>query len=183
MLKEGKKGEWDETGIFEPFIFYDGKRYLLYYESETYSSEKDWQIGLAISNKIDGPWTKYSKNPILRYTEKEGDFDKQAIADPAVIFYKGKYHMFFDMFDGETWRIGKAYSDDGIHWKKLKENGKTKAILDISPKGNWDDKHLHCPEIFLWNNKIHLLYGAIGTGHLEYNTGLAIQIDKKGEKF
>lgn len=183
ILEEGKLGEWDETGVGEPFILFNGKQYFLYYESCTNSKEKDWQIGVAIAEKISGPWKKHPENPILRYTNKDGDYDKQCVADPCIIYYNGKYHMFFDMFDGKTWRIGKAYSSDGITWKKLKKNGKTSIILDISKKDQWDNKIIHCPEVYLWNNRFHMLYGAVGTGHFDYDTGLAIQIDENGEIF
>ena len=183
ILREGEPGEWDEYGIGEPYILYDGKIYFLYYESKTNVKKNNWQIGVATANNITGPWKKHPSNPILRYTSNKGDNDMQCVADPCVLYHNGKYQMWFDMFDGKTWRIGKTYSDDGIHWDKVKKGDNTTIILDIGKKKDWDDKLVHCPEVFLWNNKFHMLYGAIGTGHLEYDTGLAIQTDKKGERF
>ncbi|MFX1443308.1 MAG: hypothetical protein ACFFHV_07845 [Promethearchaeota archaeon] len=183
ILEGGKSGEWDETGIFQPFLFYNGQKYFLYYESERLSKARNWQIGLATAEKITGPWKKHPDNPILKYTGNEGDFDKVCIADPAVVKYNNRYHMFFDMFDGKTWRIGKAYSDNGIKWEKLRKNGRTAIILDIGGKNQWDNKMIHCPEVYLWNNKLHMLYGAQGTGHIDFDTGLAIQVDENGDKF
>lgn len=183
ILKEGDPGDWDARGPREPFILFDGKKFFLYYESSTFKKKLDWQIGLATAKKITGPWKKHPNNPILKYTNQIGDYDKQCIADPCVIYHNGKYHMWFDMFDGKTWRIGKAYSNDGINWKKFKKNGKTSIILDISKKNQWDDQLIHCPEVYLWNNRFYMLYGAIGTGHMDYDTGLAIQVDKNGEIF
>ncbi|MFX1501757.1 MAG: hypothetical protein ACFFDH_12400 [Promethearchaeota archaeon] len=183
ILKGGKSRDWDEAGIREPNIIYDGKKYLLYYESRTYQKKKDWQIGVATAPDIIGPWKKYPKNPILKYTGRNNEPDKECIADPCVIYQNGKYHMWFDMFDGETWRIGKAYSNDGLNWKKVIEDGKTKIILDVGDKSEWDHKMIHCPEVFIWENKFHLLYGAQGIHHIDYNTGLAIQVDNKGEEF
>ncbi|MHA1292377.1 MAG: family 43 glycosylhydrolase [Promethearchaeota archaeon] len=183
ILGEGKPKEWDGAGIWQPYLFYDGKKYFLYYESYPLGQKLEWQIGVATAEKITGPWKKHPENPILKYTKKSGDFDKQCIADPCVLHYNGKYHMFFDMYDGKIWRLGKAYSDDGIHWEKLKKNGKTSIILDVGRKNQWDGKMVHCPEVYEWNNKLHIMYGAQGIGHLDYDTGLAIQKDKNGELF
>ncbi|KKN02559.1 hypothetical protein LCGC14_1116490 [marine sediment metagenome] len=183
ILTAGNPGDWDEAGIYEPYILYNGKNYLLYYESRTYFKKMDWQIGVAIAEKIIGPWEKHPDNPILRYTLNEGDYDKQYVADPCVIYHNGKYHMWFDMHDSKTSRIGKAYSSDGIIWEKYKKDGKTAAVLDLGKKNQWDGDYVHCPEIYLWNDKFHILYGAKGVGHLDYDTGLAIQKDDKGELF
>ncbi|MFX1256848.1 MAG: family 43 glycosylhydrolase [Promethearchaeota archaeon] len=183
ILREGNSGDWDEIGIKEPYILYNNKEFFLYYESCTNSNEKDWQIGVATAKKITGPWIKHPNNPILRYTNRKGDYDKQCVADPCVIFHGGKYHMWFDMYDGRKWRIGKAYSNDGINWEKLKKDGKTRIILNVGKKCEWDSKFIHCPEVYLWNNRFYMLYGAVGTGHIDYDTGLAIQNDKKGEIF
>ncbi|MFX1464698.1 MAG: hypothetical protein ACFFBF_16900, partial [Promethearchaeota archaeon] len=160
-----------------------GSKYLLYYESRTYSKHLDWQIGVATANKITGPWRKYEGNPILKYTSQVGDFDKQYVADPCVLYHKDKYHMWFDMHDGNTTRIGKAYSSDGLNWKKYKSEGKTTIILDLGKKSQWDREYVHCPEVYLWNNRFHMLYGAKGIGHFDYDTGLAIQSNDYEEKF
>jgi len=91
--------------------------------------------------------------------------------------------MWFDMYDGKIWRIGKAYSNDGINWKKLKKNGKTVIVLDVGKKNEWDYRQVHCPELYIWNNRYHMLYSGWGTGHRNYDTGLAIQSDGNGESF
>lgn len=183
ILKEGNPGDWDEAGIYEPCILNNGNQFFLYYESRTYSENYDWQIGMAIADKITGPWKKHPENPILRYTSQKGDFDCYYIADPCVIYKDGKYHMWFDMHDGKTTRIGKAYSNDGIHWEKVKRDDKTAIILDLGQKNQWDRDEVHCPEVYLWNNKFHILYGAKGVGNFDYDTGLAIQEDTEGEMF
>lgn len=184
ILSEGERGMWDELGIREPYLFYDGNQYFIYYESFTESNKLDWQIGVATAPKITGPWKKYEKNPILRYTKKQGDFDKQCIADPCVIYKDGLYHIWFDMYDGKYWRLGKAYSENGLDWKKLTNNqGKTSIVLDLGKKRSWDYDNVHCPEVFIWNDRFHLLYGCKGIGHIGFDTGLALQKDVKGERF
>jgi len=183
ILKAGNPGEWDEAGIYEPFIMFNGSKYLLYYESRTYSKHMDWQIGVAMANKITGPWKKHPNNPILKFTSQDGDFDKDYIADPCVVYHNGKYHMWFDMYNGKTTRIGKAYSSDGITWEKYQINRRTAVILDLGKDSQWDGNIVHCPEVYLWNNRFHMLYGAKGRGHFDYDTGLAIQSDNNGEIF
>jgi hypothetical protein len=182
ILKAGNPGDWDESGIFEPFFLFDGSKFFCYYESETKSKKKDWQIGVATASKITGPWKKYSKNPILSYTGIEGDYDMQCIADPSVIYRNSTYEMWYDMFDGEIWRIGKATSNDGLNWNKIKKLGKTAISIDIGEAGKWDDEMVHCPEVYLWQDNVHVIYGAQGEGHFEYDSGLAIQEDENAEK-
>jgi len=93
---------WDEAGIYEPFLLFNGSKFFLYYESYSYKKPFKWQIGVASADNITGPWIKHPNNPILRYTIQEGDFDKQYVADPYVLYLNGKYQMWFDMHDGKT---------------------------------------------------------------------------------
>lgn len=62
VLENGKKGEWDEHIIHDPFpLVHDGKIYM-YYKSGFNHRDAG---GLAISDSPDGPFEKHPLNPVL----------------------------------------------------------------------------------------------------------------------
>lgn len=62
VVNTGKKGEWDEKIIHDPFpLVHNGKIYI-YYKSGYDHRDAG---GLAISDKPTGPFVKYEKNPVL----------------------------------------------------------------------------------------------------------------------
>ncbi len=120
------------------------------------------------SNGID--WIKNEGNQII--TDLIGEDECQAL--PTVVKLKDRYHMYFCYryaTDFRTnpnrgYRLGYAYSDDGINWTRSDE---TKGI-DTS-EGGWDSNMMAYPNIFKWGDKTYLLYNGNEFG--KYGFGLA----------
>jgi xylan 1,4-beta-xylosidase len=65
LLKADKQG-WEEGGMEGQAIFKKGNYWYMLYSGNACCGEKcNYQVGLARAEKLQGPWTKYSGNPIL----------------------------------------------------------------------------------------------------------------------
>ena len=102
-------------------------------------------------------WGKIAGEPkhtyVIKYAESEDGIHWQranqvcidiyydwefAICRPTVIKSNGHYHMWYAT-RGEHYRIGYAFSKDGIHWMRRDD------LAGISPSGAGWDSHLPCP--------------------------------------
>jgi hypothetical protein len=113
-------------------------------------------------------WVRMDKNLIENRIEED-----EAQASPDVIYYKGKYHMFFCYryslnYRGKDfgYRIGYASSEDLINWKRED----SRAGLDISEEG-WDSEMVAYPHVFELDGKINMFY--LGNQVGRYGFGLA----------
>ena len=105
-----------------------------------------WSIGI-----FEGP-TPFDlaapedvSNPVI--TAKDVvDIDASYVADPFMMIKDGKYYLFFEAFNWETYQgdIGYAESTDGYHWEYQK------IIID-------ETFHLSYPYIFKWNDDYYLI--------------------------
>jgi predicted GH43/DUF377 family glycosyl hydrolase len=80
--------------------------------------------------------------------------------DPTVIFFEGKYWMYYTIPDGPKpeqngWHIGIAASDDLDSWEKLGE---------ILPAEDYETNGLCAPGAQVIDGKIHLFYQTYGNG-------------------
>jgi len=150
----------------EPFILSGpkirkfGNTYFLYYISgkkwivDQGHPEPVYSIRLATSE--DGiNWTKHNKDLIEVKIEAD-----ECQASPDVIFYNGKYHMFFCYrysrnYRGKEggYRFGYAVSDDAINWARKDEI----VGIDISKDG-WDSEMVSYPHVFELDGQMHMLY-------------------------
>lgn len=129
---------------------------------------------IRMASSIDGAnWKKQGKDLIKTKLE-----ENEAQASPDVIFYRGKYHMFFcyrystNYRDNRGYRIGYASSDNLIDW--IRDD--SKAGIDISEEG-WDDESIAYPHVFELDNNLYMFY--LGNQVGRFGFGLAILEDYK----
>ena len=128
LLDAGKSGSWDDHCTSNPaFLKHPNGQYWLYYKSwntDEYEHPVDPAIrgnrkyGLAIAEKLEGPYVKYSGNPILDYSKLGNN---RQLEDGNVFIENGRFYMLArDMgrFDHEVGII--LESADGIHWSEPK---------------------------------------------------------------
>jgi hypothetical protein len=97
------------------------------------------------SNGID--WIR--KNRICIDLKNEKEF---SISRPSVIFHDNLYHMWFS-YRGKFYRIGYAYSKDGVHWLRRDDF----ANIDVSPSG-WDSESICYSHVFKYNDHFYMIY-------------------------
>ena len=92
--------------------------------------------------------------------------DEYAIARPCVIKEEDTYKMWYS-YRGESYRIGYAESEDGIHWQRKDDE----AGIDVSESG-WDSEMIEYAFVFEHRGKKHMLYNGNSYG----KTGLGYAI-------
>ncbi len=137
-VKRGPKGSYDDRSVFTTEILaHEGKYYLTYQTVKSpYSARVKNQVGIAWADSPHGPWTK-SEEPILSpadngtwkgdsdnrfLVEKKGDFDSHKVHDPCLMFYNGKFYLYYKgermgeeiTFGGREIRHGVAIAEDPL---------------------------------------------------------------------
>ena len=128
LLEAGVTGAWDDHCTSNPAFIKDPEgKYRLYYKSwnsyeyEHYTNPAirgNRKYGLAIADRLEGPYVKYAGNPIIDYASFGNN---RQLEDGNVFRENGKYYMIArDMgrFDQEVGII--LESEDGIRWSEPK---------------------------------------------------------------
>lgn len=158
--------EEDKVSLSYPWVMYHGGIYKMWYGSTiSWSSENGEMIHvIKYATSADGEiWTKHGV--AIPYELGVA----QAFSKPCVIVNDLGYHMWYSYRSGtgETYRIGYAFSKDGISWeRKHHEVG-----ITVSENG-WDSEMLCYPYVFSHKNKWYMLYN--GNSYGKEGFGLAI---------
>lgn len=152
---------------------FDGIWYMWYVAGTQWIENGDrpeavYKIRMAISH--DGlQWTRLRGNLIVDKLEKN-----ECQASPDVVYFAGRYHMFFcykyclDFRDNNRgYRIGYASSVDLKKWVR----DDAQAGIDISAHG-WDDQSVAYPHVFELDGKLYMLY--LGNHVGRFGFGLAV---------
>ncbi len=144
-----------------------GIKWIEFNENE--EPDRVYKIAHAISD--DGiSWQREGRRII---SDKLGLNECQAL--PTVVFFGGKYHMFFCYRQAEgfrknrdrAYRIGYAFSEDLRTWiRNDDESG-----IDVSETG-WDSDMICYPNVFHCENNIYMLYNGNEFGRFGF--GLAV---------
>lgn len=140
----GEKGAWDSRFVGDPYVYYDGKQYLLYF----LTADEDYKFALGVATSPDGiAWTKHDAS--IMSVGATGEFDSFAVGEPAVVKHGQIYYMLYTSTNALHQRsIGWASSTDGINWTKqgllvtdaMRQEWDSQVICDptILPTGNND---------------------------------------------
>jgi hypothetical protein len=93
-------------------------------------------------------WQLYSKNPIVSQG-KTGEWDELSSSWGSIVLCnRNQWLMYFSGRDSsKKLRIGVAFSEDGLEWRKYGNN----PVLSCGPPGNWDADGVYCP--IVWKEK------------------------------
>jgi len=189
LLEAGEVGKWDDHCTSNPtFLKHPNGQYWLYYKSwntEEYDHPVNPAIrgnrkyGLAISEKLEGPYIKYSENPIIDYSKLGNN---RQLEDGNVFIENGRFYMIArDMgrFDHEVGII--LESEDGIHWSepKISYFGYS-HYLEQPPAPSHLKKYgrFERPQILIQNGKPTHLFVASQGGKYLTSTAFVFEIFK-----
>lgn len=141
-----------ESGLYK--MWYSGWNMDTEYLSNGKSNKINFRIGYAVSS--DGiRWTKVRGNAgcgsVLGLGEP-GSKDAKGVAQPFVMRLNGVYHMWYEGYDGTTWRIFHATSADGINWSRQG------VAIDVGPPGSLDELGARNPVVIYRKGVLELWY-------------------------
>ena len=150
--------EDDKVSLSYPFVIFHEGIYKMWYGSTlSWTSENGEMIHVInYATSTDGEnWEKHGL--VIPYELGVA----QAFSRPTVLINEGGYHMWYSYRSGtgEKYRIGYAYSFDGLHWiRKHDEVG-----IDVSENG-WDSEMICYPFVLEHKDEIYMLYNGNGYG-------------------
>jgi predicted GH43/DUF377 family glycosyl hydrolase len=174
---------WDAGYVARPTVVYDGIEYHMFYNGYN-DLVFNWAVGRAIS--LDGiDWQKDTlNNPVLVHGSP-GTWDSEDVLVSSVIYDGSSYHMWYTGQDSGSvnWKIGYAFSSDGVAWEKYNDSLTTSLlylesdpVLDVGPPGSWDDYVVKYPHVILQGDTFKMWYSAL-PGIIDQSIGYATSIN------
>ena len=126
LLDAGAPGAWDDHCTTNPsFVRHPNGQYWLYYKSwntfeyENYTDPKirgNRKYGLAIADRLEGPYVKYEGNPVLDYSDRGNNTQAE---DGFVWQEDGQFHLLLRDMGFFNHQYGlHLTSDDGLQWSE-----------------------------------------------------------------
>lgn len=189
----GKLGEWDDVTADNPaFLDHTDGHYYIYYRS--WNGRYDWKekgkrldkLGVAVAEKLEGPYVKHSDNPIVdltRFTLKRpvGMEDPYAFIDNNKFYIMTRDYGYLTGQGNDTPNGGLLFeSDDGIHFNKppeiaYHEASKYYELTDEEKKlGRFG--RFERPQVLMRDGKPDYLFTAIRGGKYNTSSGFVFKI-------
>ena len=188
LLEAGNEGAWDDHCTTNPsFIKHPNGQYWLYYKSwnsNEYYNSKDPVIrgnrkyGLAISDKLEGPYVRYSGNPVIDFSSRGGN---KQFEDAFIWHDKRKFRLIARDMGVFSQEVG-LYMDsrDGIHWSEPEIAFKPLREYVTQPPPPPNLKRygrLERPQILFLKGKPAFLFGASQGGKYMTSSSFIFKID------
>jgi len=178
----GKPGTWNCTHASNPSLVLapDG-RFFLYYKGISDAVPKLRTIGVALADRLEGPYRDHPGNPLLSYLDRGLD-----IEDPYAFYYRGRFCMLAEdrMGVAETSRTtsGKPHeggvrpglfyeSADGFSWGAPQIGYMTNDFYMREPRERFER-----PQILWKDDKPAYLFLALSGGKYGTSSGAVLKI-------
>ncbi len=127
ILQAGAAGSWDHPIAKLPagVVKRDGV-YHLFYSGRNKITK---QIGLATATRLEGPWIKSKRNPVI--PSRPDHWDRMMSTHPSPVFeVNGKFYLLFRGMQAMSVKegVGVAASSDLLNWKRIPESDQQPAI-------------------------------------------------------
>lgn len=170
----------------DPHVIKVGSQYWMYA-----SATDNFTTLVKIYRLVSDDGTTWSLNPATPVLEvgATGTWDAGAVETPAVVYFNGKYHMFWTgymyshydtaNFSTSYFRVGQATSDDGINFTRTADPVVAPSGIDADASNDWYAFIVGEPAPVVFNNKIYLYFTAAGadTGaDLDMGVGASLQV-------
>ncbi len=103
-------------------------------------------------------WVRYPGNPL--FPAAPGTWRESQTANPDLLLFCETYFLYFRGQQGGHDRIGVATvprgSFDGVTWRLAE-----KPVIDVGPKGSWDETHVLDPASIEVDGRVFLYYTAV----------------------
>jgi sucrose-6-phosphate hydrolase SacC (GH32 family) len=151
----------------DPSVIRVGNLYVMYA-----SSDDNFNLNISVYRLVsnDGlTWTLSPSTPVFEADPDVSAWDHRATETPAVVYFKGQYHMFYTGYpvaytDSASYKIGHATSADGITWTRDPNNPivAPNDPYNTVPNLTFNQWVSAEPAPVVFNNKIYLYFTAVG---------------------
>jgi hypothetical protein len=160
-----------DGGLYK--MWYTGWNTDTEYTPDGKSNKINFRIGHAVSQ--DGKkWTKIPGNGgagSVLGLGSPGSYDSKGVGQPFVIKLADGYHMWYEGYDGNAWRIFHATSFDGLVWMKQG------IVIDTGPPGSLDELGARNPVVIYRRGQYELWYQGQSRSSPNYHTLRAVSTD------
>lgn len=186
LLEAGPEGAWDDHCTTNPaFIKWKGKYWLYYKSWNTREQENatglikgNRKYGIAIADRLEGPYVKYEHNPVIDFSGKGSN---RQFEDAFIWQEKNKLKIIardMGVFDHESGLL--MHSLDGYKWSEpeIAYHALSKYI-DMPPAPAHLKKYgrLERPMLLIRNGKPAYLFGAAQGGKFETSSTFIFKIE------
>jgi len=141
QILETEPGSWDAVSVAGPSLIRHGDtgEWLLFYSghADDVAAADEVPEGLAIglARSDDArSWSRETAGPSgdarVLLAGDDGEWDDAGVAAPSVFYDNGRFQMWYQGFDGQTWRTGRATSVDGLTWERDPRNPVFDGVTD-----------------------------------------------------
>lgn len=186
LLDAGPMGSWDDHCTTNPsFIRHPNGQYWLYYKSwntAEYDAGKppvrgNRKYGLAIADKLEGPYVRHPKNPLIDYS---GRGENRQCEDAFIWRADGKFKAVMRDMGIFNHQVGLYLeSDDGLSWSEPKiAFHPLRDYINQPPAPKHLSKYgrLERPQLLLRNGRPAYLFSASQGGKYETASGFIFKI-------
>lgn len=162
ILIPGVDGSWDNGGIGGATVLFDGTNYQMWYSGYN-KTDETYAIGNATS--MDGINWKKHLNPVL-ISGDSSIWDSNDVKNPSILFDGFTYRMWYQgCIRPDLFKIGYAFSEDGITWEKYGNN----PVLKV--ESNYTDcSWITRPSVLFYGDTYHMWYSRreVNQSHICY---------------
>jgi len=163
VISVGDSGAWDGYAL-------DGSSSIIKWQGTYWTwyvglRSTGGSIGVATSTNLTD-WSKSPDSPVLTPGDSSS-WERTSVTGPEVFLCGDRLEMLYAGASGERQYIGRAVSEDGIHWTKAHENP---VFLPGDP-GSWDSTRVGAPSVVISRDRF-LMWYAGGNGY-DWRVGLA----------
>jgi len=181
----GKPGSWNATHASNPaLVRHPDGRFLIYYKGISDAKPALRTIGVAVADKIEGPYRDHKDNPLISYIDRGGD-----VEDPHAFYYKDRFYLIMEdrmgvaMGDAAPPKPGAPHSaggvrpgliyesKDGFTWSPPKLGYMTNDTYFDEPRERFER-----PQILWKDGKPECLFLALKGGKHKTSSGAVLRI-------
>jgi len=157
---------FDPCGCATPYIIFEDGIYKMWYASftkwELINGDAEPFYRIAYAESRDAIHWNPQNQICIDFNEDEG-----GIVRPSVMKINSTYYMWYSVRKNtnyrnqldSSYRIGFAFSNDGVKWKRNDKN----VGIDLSQEG-WDSEMICYPNVFHYKDKLYMFYNGNGFG-------------------
>ena len=172
ILGLGEEGTFDSQATFTPNIIQAEGRYYLFYtgvkptpgntngEFENNSSTDITAIGVAVSDKPEGPFKRVNTDPILKVSVEPDKFDSYRVDDASLIYRNGLYWLYYKGRSRVHGKDGPAHTRMGVAYSKNPDGPFIKYDKPLLDKSH---------EVLIWPHETSIVTLASISSTIEYS--------------